>query len=364
MEKLVDENTHVFVNKMESKAGEPVNLGDWVQWYAFDVIGTITFLKPFGCMQVEGDMNNMIRNTDTSFRYVSVVGQMPKLHRWLLGSPTGVKLLSRIPFFAKANHWPYIGVVAARAIHEYDSRSEEEKGRCANLLAGFRQAQAKHPERLTDRDLMGFLFANIAAGSDTTAVTLRSLFYHLVRTPGCYSKLTDEIRAAENAGALSSPVTYQEGLNLKYLQAVIKETLRIHPGTPLPLERVVPPEGANLCGTFVPGGTTVGVSAWVVQRDKRVYGADANKFRPERWLEPDADQLRLMERTFLRFGGGARSCIGKNISILEVTKLVPQVLRKFKLEWASPEKDWVVESYFVAKQKGVVMRLIPHSVKS
>lgn len=96
---------------MESKAGEPVNLGDWVQWYAFDVIGTITFLKPFGCMQVEGDMNNMIRNTDTSFRYVSVVGQMPKLHRWLLGSPTGVKLLSRIPFFAKANHWPYIGVV-------------------------------------------------------------------------------------------------------------------------------------------------------------------------------------------------------------------------------------------------------------
>ncbi len=51
--------------------------------------------------------------------------------------------------------------VAARAIHEYDSRSEEEKGRCANLLAGFRQAQAKHPERLTDRDLMGFLFANM-----------------------------------------------------------------------------------------------------------------------------------------------------------------------------------------------------------
>ena len=65
-----------------------------------------------------------------------------------------------------------------------------------------------------------------------------------------------------------------------------------------------------------------------------------------------------------QFGGGDRSCIGKNISILEVTKLVPQVLRKFKLEWASPEKDWVVESYFVAKQKGVVMRLIPHSVKS
>jgi hypothetical protein len=112
MEKLVDENTHVFINKMETKAGQPVDLGDWVQWYAFDVIGTITFLKPFGCMQMESDVQNMIRNTDTSFRYVSVVGQMPKLHRWLLGSPTGVKLLSRIPFFAKANHWPYIGEVS------------------------------------------------------------------------------------------------------------------------------------------------------------------------------------------------------------------------------------------------------------
>ncbi len=63
--------------------------------------------------------------------------------------------------------------------------------------------------------------SELTSGVELQVVTLLLshcvLFYHLVRTPGCYSKLTDEIRAAENAGALSSPVTYQEGLNLKYL---------------------------------------------------------------------------------------------------------------------------------------------------
>ncbi|GKT66128.1 P450 monooxygenase [Colletotrichum tofieldiae] len=63
-----------------------------------------------------------------------------------------------------------------------------------------------------------------------------------------------------------------------------------------------------------------------------------------------------MDRHLLTFGAGARTCIGKNISIMEMCKLVPQVLRQFELEWASDESEWDVQTYWFAKQMGLLVR--------
>ena len=81
-------------------------------------------------------------------------------------------------------------------------------------------------------------------------------------------------------------------------QAIIKESLRMHPSLCMPLERVAPPEGATVCGVVLPPGTIVGVMAPIVNRDKGVFGEDADSFRPERWLEADAEHLKVMDRTF------------------------------------------------------------------
>jgi cytochrome P450 len=159
--------------------------------------------------------------------------------------------------------------------------------------------------------------------------------------------------------------------------------MRLHPGVAYPLERYVPPEGATICGVELPGGTNVSVTAPVVHIDKTVYGDDAASFRPERWLEASPDQLKLMDRSFLavrsrlfpssdlflcclaismqvlmsvQFGAGARTCIGKNISILEMGKFVPQILRHFELEWASERPDWETEAVWFWKQSGVIVR--------
>lgn len=86
-------------------------------------------------------------------------------------------------------------------------------------------------------------------------------------------------------------------------QAVIKEALRLHPGVSLPLERVVPEEGAELCGVFLPGGTVVGIHAWVIHHNEDIFGKDTYTFRPERWLEADAGQLKMMERSFCTVRG-------------------------------------------------------------
>jgi hypothetical protein len=94
-------------------------------------------------------------------------------------------------------------------------------------------------------------------------------------------------------------VTFTEGQSLTYVQACIKEGLRIHPVVGMLLERIVPEGGATFDGVFLPGGTIVGMNPWVIARDKKVYGEDAEDFRPERWIEATPAELKLMERNFL-----------------------------------------------------------------
>lgn len=76
----------------------------------------------------------------------------------------------------------------------------------------------------------------------------------------------------------------------------------MHPAIGLPLERYTPPGGATLCGFHIPPHTNVGISAPLIHRNQSVYGADADSFRPERWLESSPDQLRAMDRNFFAVG--------------------------------------------------------------
>lgn len=147
----------------------------------------------------------------------------------------------------------------------------------------------------------------------------------------------------------------------------------MHPGVSYPLERVVPKLGEELSGVFVPGGTIVGVNPAVIHRDRSIFGEDADTFRPERWLATDdegLERVKVMERSLLtvsqatgplqrepaytrqQFGAGARTCIGKNISIMEMGKLVPQILREFDV--ALPDgKEWTVHTWWFAKQSNL-----------
>ena len=86
------------------------------------------------------------------------------------------------------------------------------------------------------------------------------------------------------------------------------------------------------------------MNSWVAHRDNTVYGADADEYRPERWLEADADveHAKAMEQSFIPFGYGARTCIGKNISLLEMNKLIPVLVKSFDIEFL--RRDGTVES--------------------
>lgn len=183
----------------------------------------------------------------------------------------------------------------------------------------------------------------IIAGSDSTAISLSSIFYYLVQNPRVYQKLMLEIDAADTAGALAQSydstgdgdvVPFPAAKRLAYLDAVITEAFRMHPAVSLLLERVVPPGGTTICGDFIPGGTVVGCNAWVIHQSKEVFGQDADIYRPERWLETEgANPVKLskMRQCMFQFGAGSRTCIGRNISLMETYKMVPSFLRKFEV---------------------------------
>jgi cytochrome P450 len=97
-------------------------------------------------------------------------------------------------------------------------------------------------------------------------------------------------------------------------------------------EKVVPAHGIEIAGRYIPGGTIVGCNPWVVQRRPEIYGDDVDTFRPERWLEASAEQLKDMKATMFQFGGGSRTCIGKHIALFSIYKFVPTLLRNFNME--------------------------------
>lgn len=123
-----------------------------------------------------------------------------------------------------------------------------------------------------------------------------------MRTPTAYAKLTAEIDEAAHAGHLSLPIIqYHEAIGLPYLSACCKEGMRLHPSVGLTLPRHVPRGGCVIAGEWFPEGTRVGVNAAVVQRDKRIFGEDADEFVPERWFRRDAARMeRYMFQVSIR----------------------------------------------------------------
>ena len=105
----------------------------------------------------------------------------------------------------------------------------------------------------------------------------------------------------------------------------------MHPAAGLPLERVVPASGVEISGHFIRGGTIVGCSPWVIHRRTDIFGPDADVYNPDRWLTASPDQLKVMDGMMLQFGAGSRTCIGKNISLMEIYKIIPSFLRRFEV---------------------------------
>lgn len=186
---------------------------------------------------------------------------------------------------------------AAKQLERYQN-TEKDVPEYRDMFARFKR-YFNGEEVMSDRELLSHSAGNILAAADTTAISLPSMFYYLCKNPRCYTRVVHEIDSMDPEGKLSEIVTFAESSQMKYLQACMKEAMRLHPAVGMLLERPVPDGGATIAGKWIPEGTIVGANPWVLARDKKVYGEDTDAYRPERWLEADDKALKLMERNFL-----------------------------------------------------------------
>lgn len=267
---------------------------------------------------------------------------MPILDKFLVKNPILI-LLNKYGFidnssgtarFSKARMSERLQELADRKAAGLDSIKDR-----GDLLTMFLESQREDQSGFFDDSRILTMTTSIAlAGSDTTAISLSAVFYYLLRNPGALEKLRREVEEAVESGVIADAEVFSwaDAQKLPYLDACVKETFRIHPAISLNLERVTPPEGMDIAGEYIPGGTVVSCNPWVLQRRKEIFGDDVEVYRPERWILDESsaspeERTRLgeMKATMLHFGGGSRTCLGKHIALLEMYKLVPSFLRKF-----------------------------------
>lgn len=175
------------------------------------------------------------------------------------------------------------------------------------------------------------------AGSDTTAIAMNDAMYFLLKHPKCLAKLREEVDSVLDPSEVVAP--YDKVKHLPYLRACLDEAVRMLPPSTFGLPRRTPPEGTTILDDFVPGHTSVSISAYVAHRDEAVF-PDAETYKPERWLGENA---REMQPYFITLSAGARGCIGRNISYLEQTVLLAIVVHR--CEFALPYKGWEQERW-------------------
>lgn len=221
----------------------------------------------------------------------------------------------------------------AMAMEELTKRQENLKSATGNVQRDLvtKYAEGGSNIGMDTTLLLKAVSSTISAGFDTTAFTMTTIFYLLLQNPEAMTKLMAELEGAHQLGKLSLPVKFHETHDLRYFSAVIKEAMRLYQFLIPLLEREVPSQGVEVCGQWVPGGTIVACPAPVIHRNQKLFGDDADKFRPDRWLEASESRRLEMERASLGFGSGKRICWGRHIAEMEMVKTVPRLLLEFNV---------------------------------
>lgn len=212
-------------------------------------------------------------------------------------------------------------------------------------------------DAFTPQDVVDHLVTVLFAGHDTTASTLQFLFAVLSSHPEVQEKLHQCLE--EMMPSTCTCPTVEQLMQCEYLEATMNEVLRLYPAAPILYRDAT--ETVNLpSGVAVPKGWTTVISVFSLHRNKNVFGADADTFRPERWIGEEGRQLRKRAGRcgFIPFSCGRRNCIGQEFARCEVLIVVAVLVRHLRLELVG---EFPVTKYNITmmSKAPVYVRLFP-----
>ncbi|KAF8724691.1 Cytochrome P450 monooxygenase, partial [Rhizoctonia solani] len=329
-----------------------------VSYLAFDIIGDLALGSPFGLVKAQKDSTLSIESVDESGETtrgtleipvieiiaragVSIVsiGVFPSwLHKLFLFLPWNlVGLFDRINFFR------LVKTSLEARIKRGPKEIIEDGKRSIDIIDKFLEVQDDDGTPLSKEELMAEASVLLIAGSDTTSNTLSCLFYYLAIHPEIQRQLQAEIdqhipydssKEPESKQDLTPPpyeavVHYDDVKKLTYLDACIREALRIQSPVATGLPRVVPPgTSVTISGQTFKAGSVISVPSYTTNRSS-VWGDDPSEFRPERWL---SDKSSSLNKYFVPFSLGPRACIGRNIAHINLMLTAATLIRRYDVE--------------------------------
>lgn len=212
----------------------------------------------------------------------------------------------------------------------------------------------------TEVDIKALLLNLFTAGTDTTSSTVEWALAELIRHPDVLRQLQQELDAVVGKDRL---VSESDLPRLAFLAAVIKETFRLHPSTPLSLPRLAAEE-CEVDGYRIPKGTTLLVNVWAIARDPASW-ADPLEFRPARFLPGGSHEgvdVKGGDYELIPFGAGRRICAGLSWGLRMVTLMTATLVHGF--DWAlvngmTPDKLDMEEAYGLTLQRAVPLMVQP-----
>ncbi|KAF7072769.1 hypothetical protein CFC21_077857 [Triticum aestivum] len=186
-------------------------------------------------------------------------------------------------------------------------------------------------DQLSLEALNCFLSDLFVSGAETNSITVEWTMAELLRQPAVMSKVRAELR--ETLGPKQHP-DESDVDRMPYLRAVVMETMRLHPPSPLLMPHEAMADGAEVGGFAVSKGTKLIVNLWAIMRDPALW-KQPEEFIPERFLGADMDFRRKDHGEFMPFGAGRRACPGTPMATRVVTLILASVLHAF--EWRLPD---------------------------
>ena len=173
----------------------------------------------------------------------------------------------------------------------------------------------------------------LLGGSETAPTIIEWAMSEALRNPTVMKKLQDEL---ESVVGMDRMVCESDLPHLLYLQAVVKETLRLHPPGPLAIPHLSL-EDCTVSGYEIPGGTCVLLNLWAIGRNPKSW-EDAESFKPERFMEAGFLDAKVQNFDWIPFGVSRRGCPGQQLGTLVVELAVAQLLHCFNWRLLDEQK--------------------------
>ncbi|KAG7532756.1 Cytochrome P450 [Arabidopsis thaliana x Arabidopsis arenosa] len=241
-----------------------------------------------------------------------------------------------------------------KAVQEHvEDHADKERSDFVDILVSIQRDKTMGFE-FGNSEIKNLILDVFLGGTATTFTLLEWTMTELMRHPECMKKLKDDIYSASTTTA-KLYVSEEEVANMKYLKAVIKEVLRLHPPVPIILRGLC--EDVKLKGYDIAEGTLVIINAWAIQRDTETWGADAEEFRPERHLDTLVE-FEGQDFMYIPFGSGRRRCPGIRFGLTMAEVTLANLVKRF--DWRAKVKPLGHDKPDLAEATGVdVCRKFP-----